>query len=182
MTRRPPRDDACDDVAFQALLSDVTPLRPSNRAALDRPRPRPVPGHRTGEEREALQENLSDWTPWDAGYETGEHLVYARPGMQAHTLRKLRRGHWPIQAVLDLHGHTSAEARLAVAEFLARCKREQLRCVRIIHGKGLSSPNREPVLKRKLAAWLMQRQEILAFCEARHAEGGGGATMVLLKT
>ena len=181
MSRRASRDDCRDDVAFQALLSDVTPLPSPNRVALDRPRPRPVPGQRIRDEREALQESLSDWTPWDAGYETGEELVYARPGMPAHTLRKLRRGHWAVQEELDLHGYTSAEARTAVVEFLAHCKREQLRCVRIIHGKGLGSPNREPVLKRKVASWLMQRDEILAFCQARRAEGGGGAVVVLLK-
>ncbi|HEY9446546.1 MAG TPA: Smr/MutS family protein, partial [Burkholderiales bacterium] len=76
---------------------------------------------------------------------------------------------------------TAAEARALVVEFLAHCKREQLRCVRIIHGKGLRSPNREPVLKRKLAGWLMQRDEIVAFCQARRTEGGGGAAVVLLK-
>jgi DNA-nicking Smr family endonuclease len=181
MARRPPRDESRDDVAFQALLSDVTPLRPSNRIAAERARPRPVPAQRLRDERETLEESLSDWTPWDAGYETGEELVYARPGVPAHMLRKLRRGHWAIQEVLDLHGYTSPEARTAVVEFLAHCKREQLRCVRIIHGKGLRSPNREPVLKRKLAGWLMQRDDILAFCQARRAEGGGGAVVVLLK-
>ncbi len=181
MNRRARSEDTGDDVAFQALLSDVTPLPAPNRVAADRPRPLPVPGQRLRDEREALQESLSDWTPWDAGYETGEELLYARAGMPAHTLRKLRRGHWAVQDVLDLHGYTSPEARLAVVEFLAHCKRERLRCVRIIHGKGLGSPNREPVLKRKLAAWLMQREEILAFCQARRAEGGGGAVVVLLK-
>ena len=181
MSRRASRDDRHDDVAFQALLSDVTPLPSPNRVALDRPRPRPVPGQRIRDEREALQESQSDWTPWDAGYETGEELIYARAGMPAHTLRKLRRGHWAVQEELDLHGYTSTGARAAVVEFLAHCRREQLRCVRIIHGKGLGSPNREPVLKRKVASWLMQREEILAFCQARRAEGGGGAVVVLLK-
>lgn len=182
MARRPPRDQDRDDVAFQALLSDVTPLRPTNRVAPSRPRRHPVPEQRLRDERATLEESLSDWTPWDAGYETGEELVYARPGVPAHILRKLRRGHWAIQEVLDLHGYTSTEARTAVVEFLSHCKHEQLRCVRIIHGKGLRSPNREPVLKRKLAGWLMQRDEILAFCQARRAEGGGGAVVVLLKT
>lgn len=181
MTHRTGRDTA-DDVAFRTLLSDVTPLRPPNRVAPERPRPRPVPEQRLRDERDALQESLSDWTPWDAGYETGEELLFARPGMPAHTLRRLRRGHWAVQAVLDLHGYTSAEARAAVVQFLAHCRREQLRCVRIIHGKGLGSPNREPVLKRKLAGWLMQRDEILAFCQARRTEGGGGAVVVLLRT
>ncbi|MGE5522432.1 MAG: Smr/MutS family protein [Rhodospirillaceae bacterium] len=180
--RRPRRTEPPpDDVAFRALLSDVIPLPPSNRVAHSRPRPRPVPEQRLRDEHETLQESLSDWTPWDAGHETGEELVYSRAGVPAHTLRKLRRGHWAIQEVLDLHGYTAPEARSAVADFLAHCRRERLRCVRIIHGKGLRSPNREPVLKRKLAGWLMQRDEILAFCQARRTEGGGGAVVVLLR-
>jgi DNA-nicking Smr family endonuclease len=181
MKNRPRRPGLDDDVAFQALFSDVTPLPPANRITPDRPRPRPMPRQRMRDEREVLDESLSDWTPWEAGYETGEELIYARAGMPAHTLRKLRRGHWAVQEELDLHGYTSTEARAAVVEFLAHCRREQLRCVRIIHGKGLGSPNREPVLKRKVASWLMQREEILAFCQARRAEGGGGAVVVLLK-
>jgi len=181
MSKPRSKPDASDDVGFQALVSDVTPLRAPNRAQLERPRPRPIPEQRLRDEREALQESLSDWTPWDAGFETGEELVYARPGVPAQTLRRLRRGHWAVQQVLDLHGCTAAEARALVVEFLAHCKRTQLRCVRIIHGKGLRSPNREPVLKRKLAGWLMQRDEIVAFCQARRTEGGGGAVVVLLK-
>ena len=162
MSRRPSNDESRDDVAFQALLSDVTPLPPPNRVAHSPGRPRPVPEQRLRDERSILEESLTDATPWDAGFETGEELVYVRPGVAAHTLRKLRRGHWAIQQVLDLHGYTAAEARVAVAEFLTNCKRGQLRCVRIIHGKGLRSPNGEPVLKRKLAGWLVQRDEVLA--------------------
>ena len=181
MIKRPHNAAPQDDVAFQALVSDVTPLPALNRAQLERPRPRPTPTQTLRDARETLQESLSDWTPWDAGFETGEELIYARPGISAQALRKLRRGHWAIQQVLDLHGHTAAEARIAVAEFLAHCRHESLRCVRIIHGKGLRSPNGEPVLKRKLSGWLMQRDEVLAFCQARHTEGGGGAVVVLLK-
>ncbi len=181
MKKRPRGQGLDDDVAFQSLFSDVTPLPPANRVTPERPRPRPMPQQRTRDEREVLDETLSDWTPWAAGYETGEELVYARPGVPTHVMRRLRRGHWTVQEVLDLHGLTSDEARLAVAEFLAHCKRNGLKCVRMIHGKGLRSPNREPVLKRKLAGWLMQREEVLAFCQARRTEGGGGAVVVLLK-
>ena len=96
-------------------------------------------------------------------------------------MRKLRRGHWVIQDELDLHGFTVPDARELLVEFLALCARKGLRCVRIIHGKGLRSKNRQPVLKQKVANWLMRRDEILAFCQARPTEGGGGAVVVLLK-
>jgi len=96
-------------------------------------------------------------------------------------LRRLRRGHWVIQEELDLHGLTVNEAHALLSSFLNQCVRRGLRCVRIVHGKGLRSKNREPVLKRKVAGWLIQREEILAYCQARQADGGSGAVVVLLK-
>ena len=96
-------------------------------------------------------------------------------------MRQLRRGHWVIQDELDLHGLTTAQARPLLVEFLNDCRRAGFRCVRIVHGKGLRSKNREPVLKGKVAGWLMQRDEVLAFCQARPTEGGGGAVIVLLR-
>jgi DNA-nicking Smr family endonuclease len=92
----------------------------------------------------------------------------------------LRRGRWVTQEKLDLHGMNRTEARDAVVTFLAECRDHGYRCVRIVHGKGLSSPGREPVLKGLVLGWLSQRREVLAFCQARAAEGGAGAVMVLL--
>ena len=166
---------------FRASVSDVTPLRHSGKAVLERPRPRPVPEQRLRDERAALRDSLSDHVAWEIGLETGEELSFVRNGISAQTLRKLRRGHWVLQDELDLHGLTTLEARQLLVEFLNHCARRALRCVRIIHGKGLRSKNREPVLKQKVANWLMQREEILAFCQARRADGGSGAVVVLLK-
>jgi DNA-nicking Smr family endonuclease len=118
----------------------------------------------------------------DIDWETGEELQFLRPGLPRLTLRQLRRGRWVIQDEIDLHGLTTAEARPLVAHFLNHCRRAGLRCVRVIHGKGLRSRNREPVLKAKVARWLMQREEVLAFCQARPTEGGAGAVVVLLST
>jgi len=167
---------------LRELLPDVTPLPRPNRAHPAKPPPRPVAQQRVRNEREVLQEALSDTDPWELGFEAGDELNFLRPGLASDTLRKLRRGHWKIQSEMDLHGLTVAEARPALVEFLNYCLREGLRCVRIIHGKGLGSKNQMPVLKRKVASWLMQRDEILAFCQARRTEGGGGAAVVLLKS
>ncbi len=164
------------------LLRDVTPLPPLNRAAVDKPLPQPIAEQRRRDDRAVLADSLSDEEAWEAGMETGDELSFLRPGLATNTLRKLRRGHWALQAEIDLHGSTVAEARPLLVEFLNHCLREGLRCVRIIHGKGLRSKNREPVLKRKVAYWLMQRDEILAYCQARRTEGGGGAVVVLLKS
>ena len=172
----------CEEAELlRASLSDVTPLPRPNQAQIGRPRPRPVPTQRLRDERAVLEDSLSHRAPWDSGFETGEELVFLRQGLPAHMLRKLRRGHWVTQDELDLHGLTSSEARVLVVDFLNHCMRRGLRCVRIIHGKGLRSKNREPVLKQKVANWLMQRDEILGFCQARRTEGGGGAVVVLLK-
>ncbi len=86
-----------------------------------------------------------------------------------------------IQANLDLHGLISDEARTQVAEFLAGCKKRGIRCVRIVHGKGLGSRNREPILKHKVRNWLIQKDEVIAYAQARATDGGSGAVIVLLK-
>jgi DNA-nicking Smr family endonuclease len=170
-----------DSDLFAELLSDVTRLPDHGRVTHPRPRLKPLPLQRMRDERAALADSLSDHVSWDVGLETGEELVYLRSGLGHNTLRKLRRGHWVIQNELDLHGQTAAEARALLAAFLNACVHNDIRCVRIIHGKGLRSKNREPVLKTKVANWLMQRDEVLAFCQARQADGGGGAVVVLLK-
>ncbi len=172
-----------DPGLFQVVVADATPLRPQNRARLEKPPPRPLPEQRWRDERAALESTLTGSGDWPEGSsETGEEPGFLRPGVRSDTLRKLRRAHWRIQGELDLHGLTSPEAHRAVAEFFAACARAGYRCVRIIHGKGLRSPNREPVLKRKLALWLTRRDDVLAYCEARRTEGGSGATLVLLRS
>jgi len=163
------------------LLPDVTPLPRLNRAHLPKAQPVPAAKQRLRNEREVLVDSLSDDDPWDSGFEAGDELNFLRSGLPTDTLRKLRRGHWLTQDEIDLHGLTVAEARPALVAFLNHSLHDGLRCVRIIHGKGLGSKNGEPVLKRKVAGWLMQRDEILAFCQARRTEGGGGAAVVLLK-
>ncbi len=169
-----------DAELFRASVADVTPLR-HGKAALERPRPGPVPVQRLRDEHAALRESLGRHPAWELGHDTGEELSFLRDGIGAQTLRKLRRGHWVIQDELDLHGSRSGEAHELLAQFLAHCARRGLRCVRIVHGKGLRSKNREPVLKRKVAVWLMRREDVLAFCQARGPDGGGGAVVVLLK-
>ena len=170
-----------DATLFRASVADVTPLRRAGKIEHPREPLRPVPTRRGLDDLETLKESLSDWLPWDPATETGEELNYARGGIGGQTVRKLRRGHWVIQAELDLHGLTVAEARELLSGFLNSCARRGLRCVRIVHGKGLRSKNREPVLKRMVGRWLVQRDEVLAFCQARPVDGGSGAAIVLLK-
>ena len=181
MPKRPPPANSGEHEDLESLLPNVTPIADHGRALPPRKKIAPIARQRLRDEHSALLESLSDNPQWDVGIETGEELVFLRLGLAAHTLRKLRRGHWVIQDEIDLHGHTTDEARSAVALFLQACLREGFRCVRIVHGKGLRSKNREPVLKVKVGNWLRQREEVLAFCQARQADGGGGAVIVLLK-
>ena len=93
---------------------------------------------------------------------------------------KLRRGHWAVQAQIDLHGLRTDAAREALGQFLREATKAGLRCVRVVHGKGLGSPGKPPVLKAKVHGWLIQKKEVLAYVQARPLEGGAGALMVLL--
>lgn len=169
-------------VLFRRAVADAVPLSPSGRADIARPRPKPIAHQRQADERQVLVDALSDPWDWETAVSTGEELLYSRPGVPTAALRKLRRGGWVIRGELDLHGHTGDEARIAVAAFLNRCMLEDRRCVRIIHGKGHGSKNRLPVLKNKVRHWLMQREDVLAFCQARTVDGGAGAVIVLLKS
>lgn len=171
---------------FHDAMGDVRPLRPDGRLdplapAAAQGRPAPVAAQFERDEREALAESLSDAIDLERLLDTDESLSYRRPGIGPDVLRRLRRGEWVIQRQLDLHGLVVDEAREATAAFLTECLRKQIRCVRIIHGKGLGSKNREPVLRDKVRRWLVQRDEVLAFCQARPNDGGAGATVVLLR-
>jgi DNA-nicking Smr family endonuclease len=169
-------------VLFRRAVADAVPLPPCNRVERTHPRPKPIARQRQRDERQVLVDALADPWDWEAAVSTGEELFFSRPGVPVAALRKLRRGGWVIKGELDLHGHTGDEARVALAAFLNRCMTEDRRCVRIIHGKGLGSKNRLPVLKNKVRHWLMQREDVLAFCQARTVDGGAGAVVVLLKS
>jgi DNA-nicking Smr family endonuclease len=167
---------------FRRAVADVVPLPPVNRVEPARPRAKPIAYQRLRDEQQVLLDALSDPWDWEAAASTGDELFFVRPGVPAAALRKLRRGGWVVRGELDLHGLTGDEARVALAAFLNRCMIEDRRCVRVIHGKGLGSKNRLPVLKNKVRHWLTQRDDVLAFCKARAVDGGTGAVIVLLKS
>ncbi|MCS6785895.1 MAG: Smr/MutS family protein [Thiobacillaceae bacterium] len=179
--RRPSASPTAEDIAlFRAAMADVEPLTPHGRYLHDLPPPPPIPRSRLKDERAAVLESLTDPVRWDESLETGDEASYVRPGLPRVILRRLR-AQWVAQAELDLHGLNRLEAKHELADFLLQCRRRGIRCVRIIHGKGRGSVNREPVLKLHVRHWLTQREEVLAFVQARPADGGGGAVMVLLR-
>lgn len=169
-----------DRQIFRKAVADARPLT-HDRVPLASPAPPPRPLQRLADERRVLEE-LIESIPDDPECATGEELLFLRPGVQNSVLRKLRRGHYSVGAQIDLHGMTAAEARPALAHFLQEARRRGARCVRVIHGKGLGSKYRQPVLKVKVNHWLRQRDEVLAFASAPATDGGTGAAYVLLKS
>lgn len=167
---------------FRRSIGAVAPLAPPDKIVPSAPRPEPIARQHLADEEAALRESLSDDFDVETLLDTDDQLSYTRSGIGSDVVRKLRKGHWAIQDQLDLHGMRTDEAREALGEFLRKMGRRGLRCVRIIHGKGLGSVNKEPVLKNKVRNWLVQKDEVLAFCQAKAADGGAGALVVLLKT
>jgi DNA-nicking Smr family endonuclease len=141
----------------------------------------PIPAQRQLDDQRVLKEAISDEFDASTLLEVDDAMSFRRPGIGIDVARKLRRGHWSIQAEIDLHGLRSDDAREALAAFLREAVRQGLRCVRVVHGKGLGSPGKTPVLKGKVHSWLVQKNEVLSFVQARADEGGAGAVVVLLK-
>jgi DNA-nicking Smr family endonuclease len=170
--KKPPPQDTDDAALFRAAVGEVQPLPEQNRIE-PQPPPRHPPHHTVAIEE--IPDTLSDHITQDAPEE------FLGNGLSRMTLRKLRRGFWPIQDKLDLHGLTSDAARKLLQEFLYETTQRGLRCVLVIHGKGMNSPGGEAVLRRLVRHWLVQRGEVLAYCDAPPQQGGSGAALILLR-
>ncbi len=166
---------------FQAAIGKVKPLEPPQRATLAPEPPKPIPKQQMLDDAAALQEALSDEVDVTTLLDTDEHLSFRRPGVGTDVTQKLRKGKWSIQKQIDLHGYRSDEAREALGAFIRESHKQGIRCVRVVHGKGLGSPGKAPVLKEKVHKWLVQKSEVVAFVQAQPAQGGAGALVVLLQ-
>lgn len=153
---------------------------PQDRATPFRPRLRPIPQQSVRDAQAVLAEMLT-FQADQIDVTTGDELLFRRNGISKETVRRMKQGRIAIEGELDLHGLTVDQARLAFAGFLHAAYREGRRCVRIIHGKGLRSEARLPILKGCVNGWLQQKDEVLAFCSARPEDGGTGAVYILLK-
>ena len=131
---------------FERSVGDVIPLPDANRVLLHPGRPEPEPRQRELDEQRAWRQALSDDFDVDSLLETDETLSYRRPEISAESVRKLRRGHWSLQAQIDLHGLRRDQAREALGQFIHDSARRGLRCVRVVHGKGLGSRGKVVVL------------------------------------
>lgn len=166
---------------FENAVGAVVPLKTAQRHWHAPTPPLPLPVQHVLDEQRVLQEAMSDEFDVTTLLSTDTDLSYLRPGVGVDVAHKLRAGHWSIQRQLDLHGLRTDQAREALGEFIRLTHRTGLRCVRIVHGKGLGSPGKMPVLKGRVQGWLVQKKEVLAFVQARPADGGAGALVVLLQ-
>lgn len=174
-----PKSKDPDTTLFRESLAGVQPLK-QDRVTPPAKRPAPIPHQSLRDAREVI-ENLLSGHHDSAEIETGEELLFVRPGLRASVVRKLRRGQYAIQAELDLHGLRVPDAHTLLKQFLRECRLQDKRCVRVVHGKGLGSDGKIPVLKGKLNVWLRRHRDVLAFCSARPTDGGTGAVYVLLR-
>jgi DNA-nicking Smr family endonuclease len=166
-----------DQELFQEMMQDAVPLK-QDRISPWRKRLPPHPmDHPSFNEDTAELDQISE-----AEVKTGDELSFCRPGLQKRVFQDLRRGRLEIEMELDLHGLTAKLAHSTLEQFIQECHRRRVRCVRIIHGKGYGSEDRQPVLKQKVNHWLRQRQDILAFCSATARDGGTGAVYALLRS
>lgn len=166
---------------FARAAGPVQPLRQPARVRLAPEPPAPLPVQQQLDEQRVLLESLSDEFDATTLLDVDDAMSFRRPGVGLDVTRRLRKGEWSLQREIDLHGLRREDAREALSGFIRDTHRQGLRCLRVVHGKGLGSPGRVPVLKSKVQAWLIQKQEVLAFVQARADEGGAGALVVLLR-
>jgi DNA-nicking Smr family endonuclease len=175
---RPSDPKLPDDASFRDAVGDVKPL--PQRPVLPRgPRPHGRAAFRRADERAVLEESLA-LAPGEWLVETGDELLFRRAHLSARLLERLRRGEFAVEDEIDLHGLTAIEAREALRAFLAEAVSRRLACVRVVHGKGLRSGPRGPVLKHAVNVWLRKVDAVLAFASAPRRHGGTGAVYVLL--
>lgn len=178
--RRAPAQPDEDDIRL--FRDAIGPVRELHGDDAPPSAPRPEPRARMFEADEAaVPGELLELAFDPALLEVGEELTYLRDGYPPRLLRQLRRGQFSIQDELDLHHMNAAAAQSSIAGFLAEARQHGLRCVRIVHGKGLRSKAAGPVLKALTDRLLRRRDDVIAFASARPAQGGTGAVVVLLK-
>jgi DNA-nicking Smr family endonuclease len=184
--------------SFREAMRDVKPLRPATQAArlatgkaavpkTAAPRPAaprpaaPKPRARRASGASADVPEPGNLPLIESTLTAADALSFRRPGVRDQALRRLRRGSYPVEAEIDLHGLNQSGARDNLADFLTYSRSAGYRCVRVIHGKGYRSGARGPILKAAVNDWLRRNADVMAFASARPVDGGTGAVYVLLR-
>jgi len=151
----------------------------SDKIAPYRKKIKPIAQQRLADDSRVMEELLSS-DDESSSFFSGDELTFLRDGYPRRILRKLRRGEYAIQEELDLHGLIAAEAKEQVHGFINECARHQISAVRIVHGKGLHSRDKKPILKNLILGWLKKNQFVLAVCSTPANDGGTGAIYALI--
>lgn len=151
---------------FTRAVGKVAPIANQERVWSPSQRPSTRPLQQDLDDEAVMHESMSDEFDISTLLDVDDQLSFRRPGISTDVTRKLRKGEWSIQGQIDLHGLRSDEARNAMGQFMRDAKRMGWRCVRVVHGKGLGSPGKEPVLKSKVQRWLVQKRSA-RFCASQ---------------
>lgn len=178
---RKKRQAATDKDLFVRAAGAVKPMQQAQRVLLKKEQTPPLVMQQDIDEQAVLRESISDEFDVSTLLDVDDHMSFRRSGIGTDVTKKLRQGQWSIQRQIDLHGLRRDEAREALSAFIREAFRHGIRCVRVVHGKGLGSPGKAPILKSRVHSWLVQKNEVLAFVQAKPADGGAGALVVLLK-
>ncbi|MEI6734010.1 MAG: Smr/MutS family protein [Comamonadaceae bacterium] len=174
------RESVVQSNLFLQAAGVVQPLPEKNRIHFKKTVPSMPVMQYQRDEKAVLKEAISDEFDSATLLDSDDQLSFRRPGIGVDVTRKLRRGDWSIQRQIDLHGLRRDEAREHLSFFIREAHKQGIRCVRVVHGKGLGSPGKAPILKSRVHSWLVQKSEVLAFVQAKPADGGAGALLVLL--
>ena len=174
-----PKSDEDETALFREATRGVKPLAHVARVTGDPPKPRPRARFARADRSLVLEEILHGSAD-EPELTAADPTLFARPGVSESTLRKLRRGQYRVQGELDLHGLSVEEAKLQLRDFLVAALQRNASCLRIVHGKGLRSGPRGPVLRQLVNNALRRTRRVLAFSSARQVDGGTGAVYVLL--
>lgn len=176
-----------EDRLFFEAMTDVAPISKGNRTIIKAPDKTLRPAHSPKNEDLEVMAHLSDLISGAAEMDitfSDEYMEGSVKGIDPRLMQQLKDGLFPIQDHVDLHRLTREAAEIRIRDFLIQSHGRGLRCVLIVHGKGMNSENHIPVLKQRMPQWLSRgpvRKMILAFCTARAYDGGTGAIYVLLK-
>lgn len=169
-----------DDNLHKLLGMGVKPIKQDKVSPYRKPI-EPIPRQRLLDDQRVMEELLAE-SDETFSFESGDELKFLRSGHSSHLLKKLRRGDFAIQDELDLHGLVAGDAKRETHSFINECARDNVRAVRIVHGKGRNSAGRTPVLKNMLLGWLSKNQYVVAVVSTPANDGGTGAVYVLLSS
>lgn len=172
-----PVADIDDAELFRSAIGPVREL-PAAPTGPQKPKPKPYARMRDRDEADARSEfqRALDASPLLAG----DVSSYRRDNVPKGVLQRLARGEYAAQDELDLHHVNATTAEAMLRRFMKEAFESGMGCVRVIHGKGLNSPDGVPTIKNLVDRVLRHRSDVLAFHSAPPAQGGTGAVLVLL--